>query len=69
MVHDGIWAQSGAPTRRVMDEHTTGCYLCIGCLELRIGRQLTAADFPDYPVNQVHPRNTERLNQRLTAVE
>src|SRR5580765_6420547 len=69
MVHDHIWAQSGAPTRHVMDERTQGCYLCIGCLEARLGRQLTAADFPDYPVNQVHPRNTARLNDRLTAVE
>jgi len=69
MVHDDIWAQSGAPTRDVMYDHTQGYYLCIGCLEHRIGRQLTAADFPDYPVNQVRSYNTARLNHRLTAVE
>lgn len=67
MVHDAIWDQSGVPTREVMHEHTTGYYLCIGCLELRIGRQLTASDFPDYPVNQSGPWNTARLNQRLNA--
>ena len=69
MVHDEIWAESGAPTRTVMDERTCGSYLCIGCLEARLGRQLTAADFPDYPVNQPRPYNTARLNARLTAVE
>ncbi len=69
MVHDDIWAQSGAPTRGVMDNRTRGYYLCIGCLEQRLGRQLTAADFPDYPVNQLRACNTARLNNRLTAVE
>jgi hypothetical protein len=27
-------------------------YLCIGCLVDRLGRQLTAADFPDIPINR-----------------
>ena len=69
MVHDDIWAQAGAPTRAVMDERTSGFYLCIGCLEVRLGRQLVAADFPDYPVNQMRAHNTDRLNDRLTALE
>lgn len=67
MVHDRIWVEAGAPTRDVMDEKTCGCYLCIGCLEARLGRQLVADDFPDYPVNEPHPNNTDRLNHRLTA--
>ena len=40
-----VWAASGlAPNG--------GC-LCVGCLEKRIGRQLTAADFPDAKVNDL----------------
>jgi hypothetical protein len=62
MVTDEIWAQAGmAPD---------GGMLCIGCLEARIGRQLTAADFPAYPVN--HPAifsQSERLAQRITCTE
>lgn len=67
MVYDAIWAEAGAPTRKVMDEHTCGSYLCIGCLETRLGRQLVADDFPNYPVNEPSLRNTRRLNERLTA--
>lgn len=66
MVHDYIWAEAGAPTRDVMTREP-GHYLCIACLERRLGRQLTAADFPPYPVNQPSTRNTNRLNDRLTA--
>ena len=66
MVHDRIWQEAGAPTRPVMDRRTPGFYLCIGCLETRIGRHLTPADFPDYPVNDPSPLNTDRLNDRLT---
>ena len=67
MVHDRIWKESGAPTRLVMTVPGAGHYLCIGCLETRIGRQLTPDDFPDYPVNEPGPWNTDRLNKRLTA--
>jgi hypothetical protein len=65
MVYDDIWDQAGAPTREVMTENTTGYYLCIACLEQRLGRRLTSADFPNYPVNQVRSHNTDRLNDRL----
>jgi len=44
-------------------------FLCIGCLELRIGRRLTVADFKDVPVNDPHdPWQTPRLRSRLTPV-
>jgi hypothetical protein len=32
-----------------------GGMLCIECLEKRIGRRLTAADFTDAPVNHYNP--------------
>lgn len=42
MVHDEIWEEAG------MDQG----FLHAACLELRLGRKLTSADFPDYPVNE-----------------
>ncbi|MEU6208193.1 hypothetical protein ABZ814_31990 [Micromonospora musae] len=48
-------------------------YLCVGCLEARIGRRLTAADFTDVPVNSRDPKwssfawwwRSPRLSRRL----
>lgn len=46
-------------------------FLCIGCVEKRLGRELNAFDFLDAPVNQLaqHPRmrfhRSERLLNRL----
>lgn len=37
-VHSSVWAQAG------MEPH--GGFLCIGCLETRLGRQLCQDDFP-----------------------
>jgi len=43
------------------------CYLCIGCLELRLGRRLAPSDFPsDVPINQMHRANSSRLRDRMT---
>lgn len=53
-------------------------YLCIGCLEGRLGRQLCAADFTDCPLNDLTTANvmryawswrTLRLTDRLTRTE
>jgi hypothetical protein len=38
MVHDHVWAAAG------MDGMDSG-FLCIGCLEARLGRRLTPGDF------------------------
>lgn len=44
MVHQSVWAAAGIPS-----DHG---WLCIACLETRLGRQLTAADFPAWlPIN------------------
>jgi hypothetical protein len=45
MVHDRVWAAAG------MDP--LGGWLCVHCLEDRLGRPLTAADFPDLPLNDL----------------
>jgi hypothetical protein len=46
-------------------------YLCIGCLEKRLGRELAQKDFSDAPINNpYHPLNfgtmSDRLLNRLT---
>jgi hypothetical protein len=45
MVTSEVWAAAGR------DSHDGG-YLCIGCLEARLSRELTPVDFADFPVNQ-----------------
>ena len=44
--------------------------LCIGCLEKRLGRRLTATDFNTSHVNRVGPGGSKsiRLITRLTAI-
>lgn len=44
MVHSHIWNKANRLNRRGM--------LCIGCLERRLGRMLTASDFTDCPLNK-----------------
>ena len=39
-------------------------FLCIGCLEARLGRTLTPEDFVDTPLNRMEPRS-DRLRSRL----
>lgn len=58
MVHDALWREGAAGDR---------AQLCIGCLEARLGRTLTAADFTDAEVNSVDlARRSTRLRDRLT---
>lgn len=56
MVHDHVWEGEAK-----MDKGM----LCIGCLEVRIGRALTPADFIDAPVNYIPQRRSARLQDRL----
>jgi hypothetical protein len=55
-VHDDVWAAGGAGRD----------LLCVGCLEDRLGRKLTPADFTDLPIN-TNPAFTRsaRLRDRL----
>jgi hypothetical protein len=40
--------------------------LCIGCIEERLGRVLTPADFIDYPINYPDPKGkSKRFMERL----
>ena len=59
MVWDVIWAWATY-------EHGSARLLCIGCLELRLGRQLRPRDFTQAPINWdgERPRSL-RLRHRL----
>lgn len=66
MVHGGVWADAGMG-------HDG--YLCIGCLERRLGRKLHRADFTSASVNDLALSNiryawswrSARLIDRLTS--
>ncbi len=45
MTTDEVWEQAGMPAE------SCEAYLCIDCLERRLGRLLSGADFSDAPVN------------------
>jgi hypothetical protein len=56
VVTDKVWEAAGID----------GNFLCIGCLEQRIGRQLTSNDFTDAPINKCDKLgSTPRLRERL----
>lgn len=59
MVTDSIWNQYGARSGM----------LCIGCLEKRMGRQLTPNDFPEAIINDPNcgRRMSQRLKNRITG--
>lgn len=57
-VEDEIWLAANP------DDHGM---LCVGCLETRIGRALTPADFPEYPVNMVLEQKSPRLRDRISG--
>jgi hypothetical protein len=68
MVRDDVWRAAGMPEREPMPySKSPGDFLCIGCLEARLGRALTASDFADAPINCPDRRNSQRLNARLLA--
>jgi hypothetical protein len=62
MVHDDLW--QAADISPVPDMET---FLCVGCIEERLGRQLTAADFTDVPANVPGPGMSPRLRNRLAT--
>jgi hypothetical protein len=71
MVTDDVWKAAGMPASTlVAGSEFDGNFLCIGCLELRIGRRLTALDFAACPLNNPKyqckaPRLLNRLNYQL----
>jgi hypothetical protein len=62
MVHDELW-QTVITNKDQADRK----YLCINCLEKRLGRRLRASDFMDVPLNQRTKRMSALLLDRLNA--
>jgi hypothetical protein len=65
MVHDSVWFAAGMPKRE--PNKTSADFLCIGCLEARLGRKLMPSDFTGAPINRPDRLNSQRLNSRLTG--
>lgn len=60
MVHDEVWSAAGMKK--------DGGMLCIGCLEGRLGRSLSAADFSPVPINHMpYVERSARLSARLAV--
>ena len=59
MVRAEIWRTAGMP------EADGGFYLCIGCLEKRLGRRAGCGGFYALPLNAFRPRQSARLRDRL----
>jgi hypothetical protein len=69
MVHDEIWEQAVGNDEAFPDEHTHRAYLCIGCIEARLGRELTPQDFIACPINMYDHLHSDRLNDRIGETE
>jgi hypothetical protein len=54
MIRDAIWAACGMKDG----------FLCIGCIEARLGRQLASRDFVKVPINGPSSWDTPRLAER-----
>ena len=54
MVREKVWAAAGLMNG----------FLCVGCLERRIGRLLVPSDFTKAPINGPNPWDTPRLAAR-----
>jgi hypothetical protein len=65
-IQDELW-QSAWPNSGVGQEDNGpgGKFLCIGCLESRLGRMLVKGDFKEMPANNPSPWYSDRLNSRL----
>lgn len=57
MVHHHIWEAA------VPDETERRIFLCIGCLERRLGRRLVSTDFAEVPVNYFPDKSLRLLNR------
>jgi hypothetical protein len=62
MVTDAVWAAAGMPPHVVREYNAPGgAFLCVSCIEKRLGRALAPTDFP---FNEPSPWDTPRLASR-----
>ena len=64
MVIDEVW---DAAVPEEADAVSITVFLCVGCLEARLGRQLEPGDFPASPINEPSWVDSERLAARKAA--
>ena len=65
MVRDSVWKAAGMPAMRGIQPLGASGFLCIGCLERRLGRELKPRDFrPGVLLSEPSPWDTERLARR-----
>src|SRR5947207_8746310 len=68
MVKGRVWHAAGMPASDPQHPGRSG-YLCVACLETRLGRLLCPQDFTDVSINDPdNPWHTPRLLGRLLAV-
>lgn len=60
-----VWRQAVPEST---NDYSDGGFLCIGCLESRLGRRLTPVDFADNFWRADHPNQSPRLRNRLGLV-
>jgi hypothetical protein len=78
MVKDVVWVEAnkdlglkvendGHPNKTGLTSHDEGRMLCIGCLEVRLGREVTRDDFEMHiPINAVLVEiGSERIKDRI----
>lgn len=69
MLHNKVWEQVAGPdiAFNAPDGNVHRAELCIGCVEKRLGRRLTRADFMQIPMNfdQSLVNQSDRLASRL----
>jgi hypothetical protein len=62
MLHNSVWTAATGVSHKWM---AMIGFLCIGCIERRLGRQLTKADFSDVGINKDRRPRSSRLRARL----
>jgi hypothetical protein len=62
MLHNSVWTAATGVSHKWM---AMIGFLCIGCIERRLGRQLTKADFSDVDINKDRRPRSSRLRARL----
>lgn len=62
MVTDQVWAKAKLDPAPCSDE--LGIFICIRCLEARLGRTLNCEDFPDVEINDPCEHDTPLLAKR-----
>jgi hypothetical protein len=60
MVTDEVWTNAGMGPAKIIGLDVRDL-LCIGCLEIRLQRKLTPADFKDVPLNDLRVHRTTRF--------